>query len=103
MDRDGKLSINVKIYDRFYPLKIEIADEEKIRKAAKIINEKVVQYKQRYTSKDIQDFLSMVALQFVTKVIECEEKQDVETIIQKVKEIDQEVAEYIKKEKSTRS
>ena len=55
---DDKLSININIADRLYPLRIERKEEENIRKAAKIINDKVVQYKQRYPSKDIQDCLA---------------------------------------------
>ena len=69
---DDKLSIKVNVADRYYPLKIERKDEEKIRKAARLINEKVLQYKQRYLDKDVQDFLAMAALQFVTRVIEME-------------------------------
>ena len=53
---DEKVSIRVNVADRYYPLKIEAEDEERIRKAAKMINEKVLQYKQRYTDKDVQDF-----------------------------------------------
>ena len=66
---EDKLSIRVNIADRYYPLKIDRVDEEKIRRAAKMINEKVLQYKQRYTDKDTQDFLAMAALQYVIKVI----------------------------------
>jgi len=71
---DNKLSIRVNVADRYYPLKIERDDEEKIRKAARMINEKVLLYKQRYSDKDVQDFLAMAALQFVIKLIEEEEK-----------------------------
>jgi cell division protein ZapA (FtsZ GTPase activity inhibitor) len=71
---DDKLSIRVNVADRYYPLKIEREDEEKIRKAARMINDKVLQYKQRYTDKDVQDFLAMAALQYVIKLIEEEEK-----------------------------
>jgi cell division protein ZapA (FtsZ GTPase activity inhibitor) len=71
---DDKLSIRVNVADRYYPLKVEREDEEKIRKAARLINEKVLQYKQRYTDKDVQDFLAMAALQYVIKLIEEEEK-----------------------------
>jgi len=66
---EEKLSIKVNVADRYYPLKIDRRDEEKIRRAARMINEKVLQYKQRYTDKDVQDFLAMAALQFVIKVI----------------------------------
>jgi len=71
---DDKLSIRVNVADRYYPLKVERDNEEKIRKAARLINEKVLQYKQRYTDKDVQDFLAMAALQFVIKLSEEEEE-----------------------------
>jgi cell division protein ZapA (FtsZ GTPase activity inhibitor) len=71
---DDKLSIRVNVADRYYPLKVERDNEEKIRRAARLINEKVLQYKQRYTDKDVQDFLAMAALQFVIKLSEEEEE-----------------------------
>ncbi len=71
---DDKLSIRVNVADRYYPLKVERENEEKIRKAARMINEKVLQYKQRYTDKDVQDFLAMAALQYVIKLTEQDEK-----------------------------
>jgi len=71
---DDKLSIRVNVADRYYPLKVERENEESIRKAARMINEKVLQYKQRYSDKDVQDFLAMASLQYVIKLIENEEK-----------------------------
>jgi cell division protein ZapA len=71
---DDKLSIRVNVADRYYPLKVERENEEKIRKAARMINDKVLQYKQRYTDKDVQDFLAMASLQYVIKLNEVEEK-----------------------------
>jgi cell division protein ZapA len=53
---EDKLSIRVNVADRYYPLKIDRSDEEKIRNAARTINEKVSLYKKRYTDKDLQDF-----------------------------------------------
>jgi len=95
---DDKLSIKVNVADRYYPLKIERRDEEKIRKAARLINEKVVQYKQRYMDKDSQDFLAMAALQFVTRVIEMEERVDVSPLGQKLQDLNEELEEYLKRE-----
>jgi cell division protein ZapA len=86
---EEKLSIRINIADRYYPLKIERDDEEKIRKAAKMINDKVFQYKTKYADKDIQDFLAMAALQFVIKLSEMEgkdENTDLFTRIQKINE-----------------
>src|SRR4030066_973218 len=96
---DDKLSIKVNVADRYYPLKIERKDEEKIRKAARLINEKVLQYKQRYLDKDVQDFLAMAALQFVTRVIEMEDKFDILPLEQKLQELNEELEVYLKREK----
>ncbi|RLD98736.1 MAG: cell division protein ZapA, partial [Bacteroidetes bacterium] len=74
---EDMLSIKVQIAERFYPLKIKRQDEEKIRKAARLINDKILQYKQRYTDKDSQDFMAMAALQFVISLIDCEQQQNV--------------------------
>ena len=71
---DDKLSIRVNIAHRYYPLKVERENEERIRKAARMINEKVLQYKQRYSDKDVQDFLAMASLQYVIKLNEDEER-----------------------------
>ena len=84
---DDKLSIRVNVADRFYPLRIDRNDEERIRLAAKLINEKVLQYKQRYNDKDVQDFLGMAALQYVIKLLELENRHDVEPFIEAVREL----------------
>jgi cell division protein ZapA (FtsZ GTPase activity inhibitor) len=95
---DDKLSIKVNVADRYYPLKIERKDEEKIRKAARLINEKVLQYKQRYLDKDVQDFLAMAALQYVTRVIEMEDKTDISPLEQQLEDLNEELEAYLKRE-----
>ena len=95
---DNKLSINLNIVDRYYPLRIEVKEEEKIRKAAKLINDKVLQYKQKYTDKDTQDFLAMAALQYVSKVLELESKQDSKPIINELQELEKELEDYLQKQ-----
>jgi cell division protein ZapA (FtsZ GTPase activity inhibitor) len=96
---DDKLSIRVNVADRYYPLKIEREDEEKIRRAARMINEKVLQYKQRYTDKDVQDFLAMAALQYVIKLIDDEEKLIDDYLPETLKELTQKI-ETVLEEKS---
>ncbi|HAF28042.1 MAG TPA: cell division protein ZapA [Bacteroidales bacterium] len=95
---EDKLSIRVNVADRYYPLKIDRKDEEKIRKAAKMINEKVLQYKQRYTDKDIQDFLAMAALQYVIKVIEFDSNLEISPALEELKDLDNELNEFLKRE-----
>ena len=95
---EDKLSIRVNVADRYYPLKIERQDEEKIRKAAKMINEKVLQYKQRYADKDTQDFLAMAALQYVIKVIESDSNLEPSPVVDELKELNEELTEFLKRE-----
>jgi cell division protein ZapA len=94
---DDKLSIRVNVADRFYPLKIDRSDEEKIRKAAKLINEKVLQYRQRYNDKDLQDFLAMAALQFVIKLLESENRFEVPQVLDQIDELDEWLADSLDK------
>jgi cell division protein ZapA (FtsZ GTPase activity inhibitor) len=93
---DEQLSIKVQIAERFYPLKIKRTDEEKIRKAARLINDKVLQYKQRYTDKDSQDFMAMAALQFVINLLDCEQQQNVVPLEKELVDLSEELDELLK-------
>ena len=95
---EEKLPIKVQIAERYYPLKIERRDEEKIRKAAKLINDKLLQYKQRYTDKDSQDFLAMAALQFVIQLLDCESEQNLVSLEEDLKALNEELDILLKEE-----
>jgi cell division protein ZapA len=97
---DEKLSIRVNVADRFYPLKVEKDDEEKIRRAAKMINDKVLMYKQRYVDKDTQDFLAMAALQFVIQLIEEEKSGSDDDLPQILEELNRKLESALPKEQT---
>lgn len=63
-----KLKIKLSIADRVYPLTIDPAQEEGLRKATKEIEAMVKQFEQNYAVRDKQDVLAMCALQFASKV-----------------------------------
>jgi len=90
-----KLSINIKIDGRNYPLKVDRDNEEKFRKAAKIINDIVLQYRQKYLTSDSQDVLAMTAFQFVLKTIDLEEKVDRSPLFDEFKKLDEELGDYL--------
>ena len=90
-----KLSINIKIDGRNYPLKVDRENEEKFRKAAKIINDIVLQYRQKYLTSDSQDVLAMTAFQFVLKTIDLEEKVDRSPLFDEFKKLDEELGDYL--------
>lgn len=88
---DDKLSIRVNVADRYYPLKVSRDEEEGIRKAARMINEKVLQYKQKYVDKDIQDFLAMAALQYVIQLLGLENKVEDKDVSQSIRQISEKI------------
>lgn len=97
-DTDEKLSIHVKVADRVYPLKIERSREAKARAAAKRINDKLLQNKESYGNLDMQDCLALAALQFVSKLIDEEGKQDNAPFIDGLAELDDWLANYLEKQ-----
>lgn len=95
MAENDKLSINVKIADRVYPMKVSMREEETIRYAAKSINERIQQYGQRYSSKDIQDLLAMAALHYATLAGQFEQKEKENPVVEEIQRLDQELTEYL--------
>lgn len=90
-----KLSININIDGRIYPLTIMKEQEEKYRKAAKILNEILLQYKKKYAENDSKDFLAMAAFQFVLRNLDLEERVDESPFIEKVKELNEMLGDYL--------
>jgi len=91
-----KLTVRVNINERFYPLKIEAKDEEKIRKAAKNINSMISKYREVFNDKDGQDFLAMVALQLGTKVIDLDDNFQLTEVVDDIKTLNREIEQFIK-------
>ncbi|MEP2236750.1 MAG: cell division protein ZapA [Maribacter sp.] len=63
-----KLKIKLSIADRVYPLTIDPAQEEGLRKAAKNIEQLAKKFEKNYAVRDKQDVLAMCALQFASKI-----------------------------------
>ena len=61
---------NKKFEEKIAALEGQVEElEESVRKAGKLINERVKYYSAHYAYKDVQDLLSMTALQFATSVV----------------------------------
>lgn len=56
-----ELSIKLRIGNREYPMKVKAEDEERIRQAGKMLNEKMKSYRDQFGIDDNQDLLAMVA------------------------------------------
>ena len=68
----GEISIKINIADRVYPLKISTEEEEIVRRAAKMINDRIKEFQDNYAVKDKQDLLSMCVLHYATSTIKAE-------------------------------
>lgn len=73
-----EFSITVTIADRIYRLTIERKEEEVVRNAVRLIDEKMKEYARSYAFKDRQDLLAMVALQKTTALLNHEISVDIE-------------------------
>lgn len=73
----AELSIKIKIGNREYPMRVKAEDEERIRKAGKLLNEKIKHYQNQFGIDDSQDLISMVAFDFVVEKLKREESSEV--------------------------
>ncbi len=92
---DDKLSITLNIAERVYPLKVARDEEEKFRKAAKLINEKLAVYRRHFTSKDAQDLLAMVSLHLATRNIESSQNVSTDAILRDMKELTNDIESFL--------
>ena len=74
---------------------------KRFRKAARMINDKVLQYKQRYSDKDVQDFLAMASLQYVIKLNEEEERKGNDHFPDTIKELISKIDQVLEEKRVT--
>src|SRR5690606_40820313 len=59
---------------RIYPLRVDMEEEEVIRRAVKLINDKIKEFQENYAVRDKQDLLSMCVLHYATAMLKAERK-----------------------------
>jgi cell division protein ZapA len=69
----AELSIKIRIGNREYPMKVKAEDEESIRRAGKLLNEKIKTYQTQFGIDDTQDLVAMVAFDCLVEKIKSEE------------------------------
>lgn len=93
---DNNFRINIKIDGRNYPLTINRDDEERYRKAAKIVNETINGFRQRFHANDQQDIMAMTAFQFALNYKKLEDRQDYSQFIDDIKDINDDISDFLK-------
>ena len=61
------IPVTIVVGDRTYRLRIHPKDEEVLRKTAKTISEKLIEFKTQFAGKDMQDYVAMVLIWFATE------------------------------------
>lgn len=91
------LSIKIQVANRTYPLTVKPEQEEVMRKAARLLNERMKIYEANYSVKDQQDLLAMCALEFTAKTLEVESNKsaiDPQTLEQ-LEEMERFLSQYL--------
>ena len=93
----GELSIRIRISDRDYPMRVDSSEEERIRVAGKLINEKLKHFREQFGIDDKQDLLSMTVFDSVMDKLKSDQATtDNETIVQsKIEHIDRILSEAL--------
>jgi cell division protein ZapA len=101
MEPNQKISIKVSVAGRVYPLSVLSKEEEKIKQAAKTLNDRIKSYEENFSVKDSQDLLAMCALEFAVKSQENHSKDMVsistDQIIDSLAEMENFLTQYLSK------
>ena len=92
-----ELSIKIKIADREYPMKVKRHEEERVRAAGKLINEKLKSYREQFGLDDKQDLLAMTAFDCLVEKLAAEESDHAvdQSVVDKVTHLNQLVSQAI--------
>jgi cell division protein ZapA len=92
-----ELSIKIKIADREYPMKVKRNEEERVRAAGKLINEKLKSYREQFGLDDKQDLLAMTAFDSIVEKMAAEESDNGvdQNVVDKINHLNQLVSQAI--------
>ena len=94
--KNKRLSINIKIDGRTFPLEIDRDEEERYRKAAKMVNEMVSKFRTKFRDQESQDILAMSAFQIALNNAELQERDDNSLFIDELKNLNDDISDFLK-------
>ena len=94
---NNTIKIKLKIADFAHPMTIDRSKEEVYRAAAKLVDRRFLNYKERYKSvNDDNMILSFVALDFALQLLTERQNKDVDQLKVKIEGITQELEIFLK-------
>jgi cell division protein ZapA len=70
------LAVKIRIADRDYPMRVAVADEERLRLAGRQLSERLREFREQYGIQDKQDLLAMVALATMADSLKVSKEKD---------------------------
>jgi cell division protein ZapA (FtsZ GTPase activity inhibitor) len=90
----SEVNIKVEIAGSIFPLKVNAEDEQNIKEAVDLINNKIAEFEKNYAIKDKKDVLAMVMLQLVAQLYK--QANTAEKELSNLKELFADVEEMLK-------
>lgn len=72
----SELAIKIRIAERDYPMRVAVADEERLRLAGRQLSERLREFREQYGIQDKQDLLAMVALATMADSLKVSKEKD---------------------------
>ncbi|UYZ61546.1 cell division protein ZapA [Hymenobacter weizhouensis] len=72
----SELSIKIRVADRDYPMRVSPQDEERLRLAGRLLNERIKEFREQYGIQDKQDLLAMIALSTMADRLKVSKEKD---------------------------
>lgn len=94
--KDKDFRIHIKIDGRNYPLNINRDEEERYRKAAKIVEETISSFRKMFQENDNQDIMAMTAFQVALKYTEEQQRRDYSQFVDDIKDIKDDISDFLK-------
>ena len=87
----SELSIKIRIADRDYPMRVTEEEEERLRIAGRMLNERLKLFREQFGIDDKQDLLAMVALEVAADSLHTVKSEETEksNLTDKLTRIDQ--------------
>ena len=94
-----RLTITLNIAGKLYKISINRDEEENLRAAGEIVNNRLINYQKKYKQKNNEDFLTYIAIQNAKDFLDIKEKLNLSSINDDLKIINTELEEYINENK----
>lgn len=96
---EDTFSIHLTIADKRYPLRIDRKDEELVRAAAKLVNDWIAQYRNRFKMEeaglDKSDLLAMAACQLAIRALKAEKNEDGKYYASAIEQLNKEIEDFL--------